>query len=233
MEQIYLPTSIEFLKGDSQHVGKVIMTPCRQGYGTTIGNALRRVLLSSLPGGAVETIKIDGVTHEFSAIDGVLEDVIQVILNVKQMSVKVHSETPVTLTLKKKGVGPITAGDFAKNSDVDVINPELVIMNVTNEKTTINMEITVGTGRGFLPAAEKNTKDLPLGTIAIDSLYTPIRDVGYDVELTRVGDITDYEKLTVTIETNGTITPKDAVSQATQILMDHFSLLLTTAGQED
>jgi DNA-directed RNA polymerase subunit alpha len=232
MEQIFLPTSIDFLEGDRPHVGKIVMTPCRQGYGTTIGNALRRVLLSSLPGAAVETIKIDGVAHEFAAIEGVLEDVIQVILNVKQMSVIVHAEDTVTLSLKKKGVGPVTAGDFAKNSDVEIVNPDLVLMNITDAKATINMEITVGKGRGFVPAAEKNTKDLPLGTIAIDSLYTPIRDVGYDVELTRVGDITDYERLTVTIETNGTIAPKESIAQATQILMDHFSLLLNEAGRE-
>ena len=230
MEQIHLPTSIEFKDDPRSNVGHMVIMPCQQGYGTTLGNSLRRVLLSSLPGAAVESIKIDGVQHEFSGIDGVLEDVVEIILNVKQIAVKVHSNEPVILSLRKKGKGVITAGDFDKNSDVEIANPEQKIMTVTNDKTEINMEIMVGKGRGYVPVSEKSTKDLPLGTIAIDSLYTPIRDVGYNVELTRVGDITDYEKLTVRIETNGTITPKEAVAQSTKMLMDHFALVLDSAG---
>lgn len=214
------------------NVGKMVITPCHQGYGTTLGNALRRVLLSSLPGAAVEAIKIKGVQHEFSAIEGVLEDVIEIILNVKQIAVKSFSDEPVTLSLTKKGKGDVTAGDFEKNSSVEIVNPDLKIATITDDKIKFEMEIVVGRGRGYVPVAEKQTKVLDLGTIAIDSLYTPIRDIGYTVEMTRVGDVTDFEKLTVRIETNGAITPKDAVVQATKILMDHFALILDEAGGE-
>ena len=191
---------------------------------------MRRVLLSSLPGAAVESIKISGVQHEFSAIEGVLEDVIQIILNVKQIAVRSHSQTPVTLSLSKKGVGDVTVSDFGKNADVQLINTDLKIATITDPSKTFDMEIIVGQGRGYVAVGEKETKNLDLGTIAIDSLYTPIRDVGYNVEMTRVGDVTDYEKLTLAIETNGTITPKEAVVQATKILMDHFNLIIDTAS---
>lgn len=232
MEQIFLPTSVEFLGTGNPNVGKVVITPCHQGYGTTLGNALRRVLLSSLPGAAVESVKITGASHEFSALTGVLEDVVEIILNLKQMAVKSHSEQPVTLTLSKKGVGEVLAGDFSKNSDIEIANPELKIATITDKNFTLEMDITIGHGRGYVPVSEKETTQLSLGTIAIDSLYTPIRDVGYQVEMTRVGDVTDYEKLTLTIETNGTVAPKDALSQATKILMDHFSLVLNSVGEE-
>ncbi len=225
MEHVFLPTTVEFLGTETPNIGKVIITPCHQGYGTTLGNALRRVLLSSLPGGAVESVKIAGVQHEFSAVPGVLEDVVEIILNLKQIAVISHSETPVTLSLSKKGIGDVVAGDFSKNSDVEVVNPGLKIATITDKNFTLDMEISIGRGRGYIPVSEKETKQLSLGTIAIDSLYTPIRDVGYNVEMTRVGDITDYEKLTLTIETNGTVTPKDALSQATKILMDYFGLI--------
>src|SRR3989338_4586651 len=232
MEYIQFPTSVEFLDGKEPNTGLVSITPCQQGYGATLGNALRRVLLSSLPGAAAESIRIEGVQHEFSAIPGVLEDVIQIILNVKLIAARVHGDEPVTITLSKKGTGDVTIGEFEKNANVEIINPELKILTVTDDAAQINMEITIGKGSGYMPVVEKNTKELPLGTIAIDSLYTPIRDVGYDVELTRVGEVTDYEKLTMTIETNGTITPKDAMSHATKILMDHFALILDAAGGE-
>lgn len=233
MEQIHLPTSIEFSLTDNPRIGQLIISPCQQGYGTTIGNALRRVLLSSLPGAAIESVKIDGVQHEFSAIPGVMEDMIEIILNLKQVSVASYSDTPVTLTLKKKGKGPILAGDFEKNSSVEIKNPELHIATISDATGSVNMEVTVGHGRGYVAAAEKNTKNLDLGTIAIDSLYTPIRDVGYEISLTRVGDVTDYEKLKLTIETNGTISPKDAVAQSTKILMDHFALIADIAQISD
>lgn len=228
--KIHLPTTIDFVKTDRENVEQVVVTPCSQGYGTTLGNALRRVLLSSLPGAAVESVKIDGVQHEFSAIEGVQEDVIEIILNLRQLAVRVHSDTPVTLTLKKKGKGPVTAKDFDKNADVEIINDDMVIANVTGDKKELNMEVTVARGQGYVPVAQKDTKQLDLGTIAIDSLYTPIRDVGYNVEMTRVGDVTNYEKLVLTVETDGTVSPKEAISQATQILMDHFALLLTESS---
>ena len=223
---IHLPSTIEYVKTDRAHVEQVVVTPCSQGYGTTLGNALRRVLLSSLPGAAVEAVKIEGVQHEFSAVEGVQEDMIEIILNLKQLAVKVYSDEPVVLTLRKKGKGPITAKDFDKNSDVEIANEDMRIATLTDDKKELNMEITVGKGQGYVPVAKKDTKHFDLGTIAIDSLYTPIRDVGYNVEMTRVGDVTDYEKLTLTVETDGTITPQEAIEQSTKILMDHFALLL-------
>ncbi len=230
MEYISLPTSIEFLAGSTPHVGKVVVTPCQQGYGTTLGNALRRVLLSSLPGAAVDSVKINGVSHEFSAVPGVQEDMIEIILNLKQVAVKSHSDEPVVLTLSKKQIGPVTAGDFEKNSAVEIMNPELHLFTITSDKAPVEMEITIVKGWGYVPAAEKEKKNLDLGTIVIDSLFTPIRDVGYAVELTRLGDVTDYEKLVLTIETNGTVTPKDALAEATKILMDHFALIVENTG---
>lgn len=224
-----MPTTIEFLDGDHANAGQVVITPCHQGYGTTMGNALRRVLLSSLPGAAVESVKINGVQHEFAAIEGVQEDVVEIILNLKQVAARCFSETPVTLSLRKKGKGEVTAGDFEKNSDVEIVNPEAKIFTITDDKKVIEMEITIGRGRGYVPVEEKDSKNLDLGTIMVDSLYTPIRDVGYKVELTRVGDVTDYEKLVLNIETNGTITPREAVSSATAILMDHLALLAESA----
>jgi len=233
MENIFLPTTIDFGTSDQPNVGTVVVTPCHQGYGTTMGNALRRVLLSSLPGAAVESIKIQGVQHEFSAVEGLQDDMIQIILNVKQIATKLYAEQPVTLTLSKKGVGPVTASDFDKNADVEIANPDLVITHITDPKKELEMEITIGHGRGYVPVSEKDTQNLDLGTIAIDSLYTPIRDVGYKVEATRVGDVTDFEELNLTIETDGTITPKEAVAQATKILMDHFGLIARAAGDTD
>ncbi len=230
MEHILLPTIIEFIDTDQRNVEKVIITPCHQGYGTTLGNALRRVLLSSLPGAAVESVKINGVQHEFSTIEGVKEDVVEIILNLKLLAVKLFTDTPVTLILRKKGKGEVTAADFEKNADVEIVSNDLKIATITNDKKILEMEVIINRGRGYVPVEEKDAKNLDLGTILIDSLYTPIRDIGYNVELTRVGDVTDYEKLTLTIETNGTISPKEAVQQATTILMDHFALVLDVAG---
>jgi DNA-directed RNA polymerase subunit alpha len=228
MQHIQLPTTIEFQETDVTHVGELLITPCQKGYGTTIGNSYRRVLLSSLPGAAVESVKIDGVQHEFSAVDGVKEDMIEIILNLKQLAVMCHSDESVTLSLKKKGSGAVTGADFEKNADVEVVNADHVLFHLTGDKE-VQMEITVGRGSGYVPVADKDTKSLPLGTIAIDSLYTPIRDVGYKVENTRVGDITDFEKVVLRVETNGTVSPKDAVAQATDILMDHFTLVKEAA----
>ncbi len=228
MEHILLPSTIEFQETDNKNVGKLILSPCHQGYGTTLGNALRRVLLSSIPGAAVEAVKIEGVDHEFSGHAGVLEDAVQIILNLKQLAIKLHTDGPVKLELKKKGLGDVTAADFEKNADVEIINPELKIATITDAKTNFVMEVIVGKGLGYVPASEKSSKNLDLGTMLVDSFYSAVHDVGYDVENTRVGDITDYEKLTLTIETNGTISPRDAVNEATDILMKHFTSILDT-----
>lgn len=226
MEHILLPSTIEFKETSNANVSEFIITPCHQGYGTTIGNALRRVLLSSIPGAAVEAIKISGVQHEFSAVEGVQEDVIEIILNLKQLAIISHSEQPVKLTLTKKGKGDVTAADFEKNADIEIINKDLKIATLNDASKTFEMEVIIGTGLGYVTAAEKDSTNLDLGTILTDSFYSPVKDVGYKVENTRVGDITDYEKLVLTIETNGTISPRQAVEQATQILMNHMSLVL-------
>lgn len=226
MENLLLPSKIEFLEGDEPNKGSLVVTPCYHGYGTTLGNAIRRVLLSSLPGAAVESFRIKGVQHEFGAIEGVKEDAVEIMLNLKQLVVKVYSDENVVLTLTKKGKGKVTAADFEKSSEVEIINSDLEIANLTNDKE-FEMEIVVGRGRGFVASETKNRDNLHLGTIVIDSIYTPVRDVGYNVEYTRVGDITNYEKLTVDIETNGTITPRDAAEQSVKILMDYFGTVLS------
>jgi len=232
MENLLLPSKVEFTEGENGNIGVVTVSPCYYGYGTTLGNALRRVLLSSLPGAAVESFKIKGIQHEFSTTEGIKEDVVEIMLNLKQLVVKVYSEEPVTLSLTKKGPGEVTAADFEKNSAVEIINPELVIANLTSNKT-FEMEITVGVGRGFRTVEEKDKQAVDLGTILIDSIYTPVKDVGYHVEYTRVGDITNFEKLTLTIETNGSISPKFALQQANDVLMEHFRIVATGIKTED
>lgn len=225
MENFLLPSKVEFQEGQTPNSGSVVITPCYHGYGTTLGNALRRVLLSSLPGSAVEHFKVKGVSHEFSTVEGVKEDAMEVMLNLKQLAVKVFSDEPVVLSLSKKGPGVVTAADFKANSNVEIVNTDLVIANLTGNKT-FEMDVTVGKGRGYRPVEEKDKQNYDLGTIVMDSVYTPVKDVGYKVEYTRVGDITNFERLTINIETNGTITPKDALLQSTQILINHFNIIL-------
>ena len=230
MQEIHVPTQIEVKEADKKNVSQIIITPCHQGYGTTLGNSLRRVLLSSISGAAVEAVKIDGVQHEFSGIDGVMEDMIQIILNLKDLAVISHSNDPVRLSLTKKGAGDVTAGDFDKNADIEIVNPDLKIATVTDKGKEFSMEVIIGKGLGYVPATEKDSSNLELGTILTDSFYSPVKDVGYSIENTRVGDITDYEKLTLTVETNGTITPEDSLNQSTQILMDHYNQVLSQLG---
>jgi DNA-directed RNA polymerase subunit alpha len=230
MENFLLPSKVEFEASAAPNSAQVVITPCYHGYGTTLGNALRRVLLSSLPGSAVEYFKVKGVQHEFSTIEGVKEDVVEIMLNLKQLAVKIFSEEMVVLNIVKKGPGPITAGDIEANSNVEVINKDLVICTLTKNRA-LEMEIAVGRGRGYKPVEEKDRQNHDLGTILTDSVYSPVKDVGYNVEYTRVGDITNYEKLTLNIETNGTISPREAMEQATQILMDHFTIVLSKSRQ--
>ena len=229
MENLLLPSKVEFVPGDTPNKGSLVVTPCFFGYGTTLGNTLRRVLLSSLPGAAVEAIKIKGVQHEFSSAEGLKEDVVDIILNLKQLAVRVFVDEPVTLHISKKGPGEVTAADIEPNSSVEIMNPDLVLATLTANKT-FEMDLIVGRGRGFKPVEEKDKKHYDLGTIVIDSIYTPIKDVGYNVEYTRMGDVTNYEKLTLNIETNGTVSPSDAIKQTTQIIMDHFSIIATAAN---
>ncbi len=229
MENLLLPSKVEFVPGDTPNKGSLVVTPCYFGYGTTLGNTLRRVLLSSLPGAAVEAIKIKGVQHEFSSAEGLKEDVVDIILSLKQLAVRVFVDEPVTLHISKKGPGELTAADIEANSSVEIMNPELVLATLTSNKV-FEMDLIVGRGRGFRPVEEKDKKHYDLGTIVIDSIYTPIKDVGYNVEYTRMGDVTNYEKLTLNIETNGTMSPSEAIKQSTAIIMDHFSIIATEAN---
>ncbi len=226
MENILLPSTIKYEQGQRPNEGVLVVEPCFHGYGTTLGNALRRVLLSSLPGAAVTAVKIKGVTHEFQALPNVKEDVLEVILNLKGLRLKCFSEQPVKLTLKTKGAKVVTAGDIDANSDVEIVNPDMKIATITDESGVFEMELTVGRGRGYVPTEERVGESNDLGTIAIDSLYSPVRNVGYRVENTRVGEITNYDKLVMTIETDGTIAPEEAVNQCAKILIDYFSILL-------
>lgn len=226
MEHLLLPSSITFEQGDAPHRGKLVVSPLYYGYGTTVGNALRRVLLSSLDGAAVTAMKVRGVQHEFTVIPGVKEDGVEVLLNVKQIRLKVFSVEPVRLRLVAKKAGVVTAGDIEPNADVEVVNTDLALFTVTDAKQPIEVEFIVQQGRGYVPVEERTHAGQELGTIAVDAIFTPVLDVGYSVEFMRVGDITNYEKLVVDIETDGTITPKEAALRATDLLMDHFKLIV-------
>lgn len=230
MENILLPSRIQYEAGNRPHEGVLVVEPCFHGYGTTLGNALRRVLLSSLPGAAVTAVKIKGVSHEFQAVKGVKEDALEIILNLKSLRLKCFSNEPVKLHLTVKGTKTITASDITPNADVEIINGDLVIATVTEDAATFDMELTVRRGRGYSPTEERVNEIHELGTIAIDALFSPIRNVGYRVENTRVGEITNYDKLTMNIETDGTITPQGAVEQSAKLLIDSFALLTNHQG---
>lgn len=225
MESILLPSKIRFTKGERPNEGVLTVEPCTQGYGTTLGNAMRRVLLSSLPGAAVTAVKIKGVDHEFSTLQHVKEDALEMILNLKALRMKLHSEEPVKLSLSVKGEQVVTAADFEKNADVEIVNPEKVLATLTDKSATFEMEITVAPGRGYRATEERGKEKLELGTIAIDALYSPVLNVSYKVEATRVGEKTDYDKLVLHIETDGTMDALDACNRAVAILLDHFNLL--------
>ena len=211
-----------FTPGERAHEAVLTIEPLHHGYGTTVGNSLRRVLLSSLPGAAVTAMKIKGVQHEFSAVTGVKEDVLEIMLNLKMLRMKVHSEEPVTLKLTANAVGEVTAADITPNSDVEIMNKDLVICTLT-DSIAFDMDITVSRGRGYLPTEEREHATTEIGVIAIDALYSPVRQVGIKVENTRVGEITNYEKLMLTILTDGTVTPQEAVEHATKILLNHVT----------
>jgi DNA-directed RNA polymerase subunit alpha len=225
MEEFTLPENIEFNEGDEEHAGEVVISPFERGYGHTIANAYRRVLLSSLPGAAVESLQIEGVQHEFTTVDGVKEDVIEIILNLKELAVKVHSEDSISLELKADEKGNVTAQAFEENADVEIVNDDLKLFTVVDEDVEVNMEVTFGPGRGYIKSDEKNTEDWPVGTIAIDSRYSPIYNVGYDVEKMRIEETSDYDKAIIEVETDGTISAEEAVDKATEILLDHFEAI--------
>ncbi|MBQ2223313.1 MAG: DNA-directed RNA polymerase subunit alpha, partial [Oscillospiraceae bacterium] len=204
--------------------GKYVVEPLERGYGITLGNALRRIMLSSLPGTAATTIKIAGVQHEFSTVPGVKEDVTEIVLNIKSLITKLHNSDGIkTVYIEATGPCEVKAGDIKCDSEVEVLNPELHIATL-DAGATLNMEITLSHGRGYVPADRNKTPQTAIGTIPVDSIYTPVYKVNYTVENTRVGNMTDFDKLTLEVWTDGTITPRDAVSLGAKILCDHFSL---------
>ena len=211
---------------ESNRYAKFELEPLERGFGTTIGNALRRVLLSSLPGSAVTTVKIDGVMHEFQKIEGVVEDVTGIVLALKKLVVKNYSEEEQTLRLVKSTEGVVTAADFEKNADIEIMNPDLVICNLVSGGK-ISMEITINNGRGYVPAAENKAKlaENKIGIIAIDSSYSPIELVKYEVLNTRVGQDESYDKLVMEVSTNGSMTPEEAMALGAKILIEHFNIV--------
>ena len=215
---------------EDKRYGKFVVEPLERGYGTTLGNSLRRIMLSSLPGAAVSQIKIDGVLHEFSSIPGVKEDVTEIILNIKNLAIKNNSEdmnTPKMMYIDATGEGVVTAADIQTDPDIEILNPDLVIATLSGgADTKLYMELTITKGRGYVSADKNKNDELPIGVIAVDSIYTPVERVNLAIENTRVGHITDYDKLTLDVYTNGTLAPDDAVSLAAKVLSEHLNLFI-------
>ena len=220
-QELIKPTKLDVSQDEGANKAKIVVEPLERGFGLTLGNALRRVLLSSLQGGAVSAIKIDGVLHEFSVIPGVREDVTDIVLNIKELAVAAHSESAKQLTLRAEGPCTVTAAMIETGHDVEIMNPDHIICTL-DAGAKINMELTVTTGKGYVPAANSTSADSPIGLINVDAIYSPVKKVSYKVENTRVGQITDYDKLTMVVETNGVVSPEDAVALAARILQDQL-----------
>ncbi|MDD2646701.1 MAG: DNA-directed RNA polymerase subunit alpha [Patescibacteria group bacterium] len=226
MEQIILPNKIEYQADpENKNKGYFTIEPCYPGYGITWGNALRRVLLSSLPGAAVDSIKIKGGRHEFSTLPHVEEDILHLVLNFKQLRFKVFREEPIQLKLSVKGEKEVTAKDIEKSADVEIVNPDLHLATLTDKKAELEIEINISKGFGYIPSEEKDRTGLDLGTIVLDSIFSPIVKIASDVEDMRVGKRTDYDRLKLTIETDGTITPYAAFVEAADLLNSQFAFL--------
>ncbi len=225
-QELKKPDTLEKKTGaDAVRKASFIAEPLERGFGLTLGNALRRVLLSSLQGAAVTSVKIENVLHEFSSLSGVREDVTDMVLNIKQIAIRMQGEGAKRLQLSATGPAEVTAGMIAVSGDIEIMNPEHVICHL-DQGASLNMELTADTGKGYVPAASNRPADAPIGLIPIDALYSPVRQVAYKVENTRVGQELDYDKLTLTIETDGTITPDDALAYAARILQDQLQLFV-------
>lgn len=225
-QELIKPQKIEIAHGsNSKTNGKIVAEPLERGFGLTLGNALRRILLSSLQGAAVTGIMIEGVLHEFSSIEGVREDVTDIVLNVKAISVRMHAEGPKRMRVSAVGPCEVTAGMIEAGADIEIMNPDLVLCTLDKD-ATFNMEMVVNTGKGYRPAAMNRPEEAPVGLIPVDSVFSPVRKVSYEVEDTRVGQITDYDKLTMSIETNGVISPEDAVAYAARIMQDQLAVFI-------
>ncbi|WP_039758076.1 DNA-directed RNA polymerase subunit alpha, partial [Bartonella queenslandensis] len=224
-QELIKPNKVESCAHDNPNITSVIAEPLERGFGLTLGNALRRVLLSSLRGAAITAVQIDGVLHEFSSIPGVREDVTDIILNIKEIALRMEEEGPKRLVVYKEGPGVVRAGDINTVGDMEILNPDHVICTL-DEDAEIRMEFIVNTGKGYVPSDRNCVDDGRIGLIPIDSLYSPIRKVSYKVENTREGQVLDYDKLTLTIETNGAVNGEDAVAFAARILQDQLSLFI-------
>ena len=219
------PTKLDIQLSEDKTKAKIIAEPLEKGYGLTLGNSLRRILLSSIRGSAVTAVQIDGVLHEFTSIKGVREDVTDIVLNIKSLALKAHTEIPKKLVLDVKGPGEIKANKITESSDIEILNPDLIICNL-DENTKFHMELTVNSGKGYVSAELNKPEDPPLGLIAIDSLFSPVKKVSYSISTAREGKALDYDKLTIEIETNGSISAEDAVAYAARIFQDQLSMFI-------
>ncbi|HHV44235.1 MAG TPA: DNA-directed RNA polymerase subunit alpha [Firmicutes bacterium] len=222
---------IQKVEGNGNYA-KFSVEPLERGYGITLGNSLRRILLSSLPGAAVTSIKIDGVLHEFSTIPGVREDVTDFVLNMKQVLVKLHTDGPVTARINAEGPGEVTAGDISVSSEVEILNPELYLATLEDDGK-LTVELTIEKGRGYRSAEKNKREGQPIGVIPIDSIFSPVTRVNYTVEHTRVGQVTDYDRLVLEVTTDGSLTPEDAVGWAAKILVEHLQLFMSLTDQSE
>jgi DNA-directed RNA polymerase subunit alpha len=225
-QELIKPSKLEVVPGDDpKRIATIVAEPLERGFGLTLGNSLRRILLSSLQGAAITSVHIDGVLHEFSSIPGVREDVTDIVLNIKDIALKMPGEGPKRMVLKKQGPGKVTASDIATTGDISILNPDLVICTL-DEGAEIRMEFTVATGKGYVPAERNRAEDAPIGLIPIDSLYSPVKKVSYRIENTREGQILDYDKLTMHLETNGSLSPEDAIAFSARILQDQLNVFV-------
>ncbi|WP_280772154.1 DNA-directed RNA polymerase subunit alpha [Salipaludibacillus daqingensis] len=230
MIEIEKPKIAAVEMSDDATYGKFVVEPLERGYGTTLGNSLRRILLSSLPGSAVTSVQFNGVLHEFSTIEGVVEDVTTIILNLKRLALKIYSEDEKTLEIDAQGEGVVTAADLMHDSDVEVLNPDLHIATLS-KGAQFQMKVTANRGRGYLPSEGNNSDDLSIGVIPVDSMYTPVTRVNFQVENTRVGQITNFDKLTLDVWTDGSIRPEEAVSLGAKILTEHLNIFVGLTDQ--
>lgn len=225
-QELIKPTKLDIVPGnDPVRTATVVAEPLERGFGLTLGNALRRVLLSSLQGAAVTALQIEGVLHEFSSVPGVREDVTDIVLNMKSLAIRMHVEGPKRMTLKKSGPGTVTAGDIDTGADIEVMNPELVLCHL-DKGAKFSMELTVENGKGYVAASQNRPEDGPIGLIPIDAVFSPVRKVAYKVDDTRVGQVTDHDKLSMDVTTNGTVTPEDSLALAARILQDQLQLFV-------
>jgi DNA-directed RNA polymerase subunit alpha len=225
-QELIKPAKLAIEPGtDPSRIAKIVAEPLERGFGLTLGNALRRVLLSSLRGSAITSLRIDNVLHEFSSIQGVREDVTDIVMNVKSVALKMHGDGPKRISLKATGPGPVTAGQIETGHDIEILSPDVVICTL-DKGASIHFEMTVNSGMGYVPASQNRPDDAPIGLVPVDALYSPVRKVSYQIENTRVGQVTDYDKLSMNVETDGTVTPEDAVALAARILTDQMQLFI-------